>query len=130
MGYTMTQLRIHLGCIDRLADVMDNGGTVAECVLAIERCSNISGNDGFCNDYEVQRRQKFKSSALGLLERFILGSTPSLDDEADMIEGVGGGARRRNTGFIQISGDDPLYISLGAAFLFLAWATSGGVSLH
>lgn len=128
MGYTMTQLRIHLGCIDRLADVMDNGGTVAECVLAIERCSNISGNDGFVNDYEAQRRQKFKSSALGLLERFMLGSTPSSDDEADMVQGVGGGARKQK--FIQISGDDALNISLGVALLFLAWATSGGLSLH
>eukprot|EP00529_Nitzschia_sp_RCC80_P041063 CAMPEP_0113499178 /NCGR_PEP_ID=MMETSP0014_2-20120614/31600_1 /TAXON_ID=2857 /ORGANISM="Nitzschia sp." /LENGTH=48 /DNA_ID=CAMNT_0000393317 /DNA_START=1 /DNA_END=147 /DNA_ORIENTATION=- /assembly_acc=CAM_ASM_000159 len=48
-----------------------------------------------------------------------------------MVEGPGGGFRRKSLkNRLQLSGDDPLYVALGIAFLFLAWASSGGLSLH
>jgi hypothetical protein len=58
IGFTFTQLRLHLGALDALAEVMDRGGTISECVAAIEGCSNVSGNDGILGDYDVRRRQK------------------------------------------------------------------------
>jgi len=59
MGYTITQLRLHLGCLDDLAEVMNRSGSVAECVSVIESCTNVSGNDGiFSDDYELRRRKK------------------------------------------------------------------------
>ena len=131
MGYTMTQLRLHLGCLDLLAEVMNRGGSVAECVSVIEGCANISGNDGiFGDDYDVRRRKKLKSSAMGVFEKVLL-SPKDVDEEEDrMVQGAGGGYRKGKTKFINISGDDPLYIAGGIACLFLAYATSGGLSLH
>jgi len=131
MGYTMTQLRLHLGCLDDLAEVMNRSGSVAECVSVIERCTNVSGNDGiFGDDYELRRRKKMKSSTLGILEKFLL-SPRDVDTEEDrMVQGAGGGYRKEKPKFITISGDDPIYLAGGVACLFLAYAASGGISLH
>jgi hypothetical protein len=63
VGFAMTQLRLHLGALDALAEVMDRAGTVSECVAAIESCSNVSGNDGIFGDYDIRRRQKVSTLA-------------------------------------------------------------------
>jgi hypothetical protein len=47
-----------------------------------------------------------------------------------MVEGEGGGYRKQATDFIQLQGDDPIYVALGISMLFLAYAASGGLSLH
>jgi hypothetical protein len=47
-----------------------------------------------------------------------------------MIQGKGGGFRKEGTGLIQLRDDDPLYIALAISMFFLAYATSGGLSLH
>lgn len=131
MGYTMTQLRLHLGCLDDLAEVMNRSGSVPECVSVIERCTNVSGNDGiFGDDYELRRRKEIKSSTLGIFEKVLL-SPKDVDTEEDrLVQGAGGGYREEKSKFIQISGDDPLYLAGGIACLFLAFAASGGISLH
>eukprot|EP00980_Cylindrotheca_fusiformis_P028215 scaffold22586_cov138-Cylindrotheca_fusiformis.AAC.35 len=130
VGYAMTQLRLHLGALDELAAVMEKGGTVSECVAAIEGCSNVSGNDGIFGDYDLRRRQRFKALGSGLIEKLFLGERNADTEEDRLIEGKGGGYRKSKGGFIQISGDDPFYIALGISLLFLAWASSGGLSLH
>lgn len=128
LGFTMTQLRLHLGVLDDLADAMDRGSTVAECVAVIEGCKNISGNDGIFNDYDVRRRQKFRSMKANMLEKLMLGEKNADAEEDRLVLGKGGGYKQENK-FIQLSGDDPLYVALGISCLFLAWAASGGISL-
>jgi hypothetical protein len=128
LGFTMCQLRLHLGALDALAEVMERGGSVAECIVAIESCTNINGNDGIIGDYEWRRRQKFRSLGVTLWEKLLLGEKNADTEETRLIEGKGGGYRKQEK-LLQITGDDPLYISLGIAFIFLAWATSGGISL-
>jgi hypothetical protein len=131
MGYTMTQLRLHLGCLDELAEVMNRSGSVAECVSVIESCTNVSGNDGILvDDYELLRRKEMKASTLGIFEKFLL-SPRDVDAEEDrLVQGAGGGYLEEKPKFIQISGDDPLYLAGGIACMFLAYAASGGISLH
>ena len=131
MGYTMTQLRLHLGCLDELAEVMNRSGSVAECVSVIESCTNVSGNDGILvDDYELLRRKKMKASTLGIFEKFLL-SPRDVDAEEDrLVQGAGGGYLEEKPKFIQISGDDPLYLAGGIACMFLAYAANGGISLH
>eukprot|EP00536_Pseudo-nitzschia_multiseries_P000500 jgi/Psemu1/317337/estExt_fgenesh1_pm.C_60028 len=131
MGYTMTQLRLHLGCLDDLAEVMNRGGSISECVSVIESCTNVSGNNGiFGDDYELRRRQELKSSSLGIFEKLLLNPKDVDAEEDRMVQGAGGGFRKEKPGFLRISGDDPLYIAGGIACLFLAYATGGGLSLH
>ena len=129
IGYTMTQLRLHLGVLDSLAEVMERGGSVSECIKAIESCPNVSGNDGIFGDYDFQRRQDFKSLGVNMFEQLFLGEKNADTEEDRLIEGKGGGYLKDNR-LIKISGDDPLYIALGIAFIFLAWAASGGLALH
>jgi hypothetical protein len=131
MGYTMTQLRLHLGCLDDLAEVMNRSGSVAECVSVIESCTNVSGNDGILvDDYELRRRKEMKASTMGIFEKFLL-SPRDVDAEEDrMVQGAGGGYLQEKPKFIQISGDDPLYLAGGIACMFVAYAASGGISLH
>ncbi len=126
--FAMTQLRLHLGALDALAEVMERDGTVAECVTAIEECSNVSGNDGIFGDYDLRRRQTFRSKGANMWETLLLNEKNADTEETRLIEGKGGGYKEESK-FIQLSGDDPLYISLGIACIFLAWATSGGISL-
>ena len=127
----MTQLRLHLGCLDELAEVMNRSGSVAECVSVIESCTNVSGNDGILvDDYELLRRKEMKASTLGIFEKFLL-SPRDVDAEEDrLVQGAGGGYLEEKPKFIQISGDDPLYLAGGIACMFLAYAASGGISLH
>ena len=130
IGFTMTQLRLHLGALDALAEVMERDGSVRECIEAIETCSNVSGFDGIMGDYELRRRQKFKQEGFNILEKILLGEKNADTEEDRMVEGKGGGYRKSSGGLIKLSGDDPLYIALGIALLFLAWASNGGLSLH
>ena len=129
VGFAMTQLRLHLGVLDALAEVMERNGNVAECVAVIECCSNASGNDSIFGDYDVRRRKNFRSIGVSLWERFLLGEKNADTEETRLIEGKGGGYKKENKRLIQLSGDDPLYIALGIACLFLAYASSGGVTL-
>jgi hypothetical protein len=131
VGYTMTLLRLHLGALDALAEVMDRGGSVSECVEVIESCENVSGNDGIFGDYDLRRRQDFKLLGVSFLEKLFLGGRNADTEEDRLVEGKGGGYRKASGLFgIQITGDDPLYIALGISLLFVAWAVSGGISLH
>lgn len=128
LGYTMSQLRLHLGALDALAEVMENDGSIADCVLTIETCSNVSGQDGIMGDYEQTRKEKFRAEGIGLLERVLLGGGKNADVEEDrLVEGRGGGYIKE--GF-QITGDDPLYLALATSAFFIVWASSGGLSLH
>jgi hypothetical protein len=124
----MSQLREHLGALDALADVMENEGSIADCVLAIETCSNVSGRDGIMGDYERRRKEKFSSEGIGLVERILLGGKKNADAQEDrLVEGRGGGYIKEN---FQLTGDDPFYAALCASFVFFVWASSGGLSLH
>jgi hypothetical protein len=128
LGYTMSQLRQHLGALDALADVMENNGSISDCVLAIESCSNVSGQNGIMGDYERRRKEKFSSEGIGLLEQILLDGKKTADTEEDrLVEGRGGGYIKES---FQFTGDDPLYAALAASFVFFVWASSGGLSLH
>ena len=128
LAYTMSQLRKHLGALDTVAEVMGRDGSVAECILAIENCDNVSGQDGILGDYELRRREAFRSEATSPIERIILGDDKNADTSDDRwVEGSGGGGRKEQ---FRLSGDDPFYAALAVAAGFLLWASSGGISLH
>ena len=128
MGYTISQLRLHLGALDALASVMGRDGSIAECVLAIEHCPNISGQDGIMGDYELRRREAFRIEKAGIFEKIFLGGEKSIDQKEDrMVTGKGGGYRKE---VFRLTGDDPLYLAGGLALAFALWASSGGLSLH
>lgn len=129
LAFTMTQLRLHLGALDALAEVMERSGSIAECVAAIESCPNVSGTDGIFGDYDMRRRQQFRSLGVNVLEKLFLDEKNADAEETRLVDGKGGGYKKEKNRLIKISGDDPLYIALGIACLFLAWATSGGLSL-
>ena len=130
IGFTMTNLRLHLGALDALAEVMERDGSVSECVKAIETCPNVSGYDGIMGDVEIRRRQKFRSNGVNILEKLLLDEKTADTEEDRLVQGKGGGYRKESKSLIQLSGDDPLYIALGIAILFFGWATAGGLSLH
>lgn len=126
LGFTMSQLRRHLGVLDALAEAMDQGKSVAECVAVIEACTNISGQTLTVPDYELQRRQEYRSG--NWLERTLLGENKHLDaSENRYVQGKGGGSRKQT---VRLTGDDPLYLALALSFCFFVWASSGGLSLH
>ena len=127
LGYTISQLRLHLGALDALVDIMARDGSVAECVLAIETCPNIRGHDGVSADYEIRRRERLRSDGTNPIERLFLGGKTADSEENRVIEGVGGGYQK--VGFA-LTGDDPLYAAVTVALFFLLWATAGGLSLH
>jgi len=130
LAFAMTQLRRHLGALDALADAMERGGSVEECIVAIETCDNQSGQDGILGDYEQRRKEMFRADG-SWVERLFLGTGKSADDEEDrFVEGKGGGGLREKKKLIQLTGDDPLYAALAVSFVFLVWASSGGLSLH
>jgi hypothetical protein len=127
LGYTISQLRRHLGVLDEVASVMERGGSLAECILAMEECKHISGAT-LMGDYELRRRQDFRSNKAGWFERVFLGDEKTIDTDRDrLVEGKGGGYRREK---FQLTGDDPLYAALAVSLAFLAWASAGGLSLH
>ncbi len=126
LGFTMSQLRRHLGVLDSLAEAMDEGKSVADCVYVMETCSNVSGQTLTVPDYELQRRRAYREA--NWLERSLLGENKHLDaDEDRFVQGKGGGSRKQK---LQLTGDDPLYIALALSFCFFVWATNGGLSLH
>lgn len=128
LGFTMSQLRRHLGALDALVDAMERDASVNECVVAIEQCENVSGQDGIMGDYELRRRETLRSEGANLLEQFFLGNEKNIDTVEDRyVEGKGGGSRKQK---LQLTGDDPLYLALAVASVFLAWASSGGLTLH
>lgn len=127
LGFAMTQLRLHLGVLDVLADAMERGASVAECVVIIESCPNVSGNDGVLGDYDLRRRQSFRSEGIGMVEKIFLGGKNADTEETRFVEGVGGGDKKQT---FAITGDDPLYFAIGVAFIFFAWASNGGLALH
>ena len=122
IGYTITQLRLHLGVLDALADAMESDASVADCVRAIE--SSSSSLDPTNASYEQERRQRFATE--GLLERALLGDSSNLelwdnnreekDDKAPLL--------------FALTGDDPIYLAIFVALGFFVWASSGGLSLH
>lgn len=131
LGFTISLLRRHLGALDALADVMERGGCVAECVIAIESCGNVSGQDGLSGDYEFRRRQKFRTEGATWVEKLFVGKAKNADTEEDrFVEGKGGGYIEEKPRFLRLTGDDPLYAALAVSLGFLVWASSGGLSLH
>ena len=68
IGFTMTQLHLHLGALDALAEVMERDGSVRECVEAIKTFSKFSGYDGIKGDFELPRRKEFKEKVFRILE--------------------------------------------------------------
>lgn len=128
LGLTITQLRRHLGVLDALAETMEMDGSVAQCIASMEECENLSGQDGIMGDYEVRRRQKFRTEGAGWIEQIFLGGDRNIDtDENRMVEGKGGGYHKQ--GF-RLTGDDPLYAAMAVSLGFLLWASSGGLTLH
>jgi hypothetical protein len=127
IGFVTTQLRLHLGALDAVAEAMEKGASIAECVLAIENCSNISGNDGISEDYDVRRRKSFRLDRIGPIEKIFLGGKNADVEETRVISGIGGGDKKKS---FAITGDDPLYAAIAVAVSFLIWAVNGGLSLH
>jgi hypothetical protein len=129
LGYTMSQLRRHLGALDALSKIMERDGTIAECVAAIENCENMSGVVSIAGEnYEVQRRKDFLSDQRSPLERLFLGGGRTIDELEDrLVEGKGGGYRKET---FRLTGDDPVYAAIAVALLFALWASAGGLSLH
>ncbi len=126
IGYTMGQLRRHLGALDDLIEVMERDGSVAECILAIEGCENVSGATVMGN-YEKMRRDAIQGEGIGFVERLALGGKNADTEDNSVIYGKGGGDRKQS---FQLTGDDPLYAAIAVAGVFLLWASSGGLSLH
>ena len=126
IGNTMGQLRRHLGALDDLIEVMERDGSVAECIMAIESCENVSGATVMGN-YEKIRRDQIKGMGIGFVENLALGGKNADTEDEGVIYGKGGGDRKQK---FQLTGDDPLYAALASAALFLAWASSGGLTLH
>lgn len=128
LGFTMTQLRRHLGCLDALAEVMDRDGSIEECIVAIETCDNRSGQSPILGtDYELERRKLFRSKQVNIIENFLLGDKTIDSVEDRLVEGKGGGYKKQT---FRLTGDDPLYAAVAVALAFLVWASSGGLSLH
>lgn len=128
VGYSVSLLRQHLGVLDDLAEVMERGGSVSECIIAMEKCPNVSGYS-LEGDYEKIRREKFRTDGLGgLIEASLLGGKKTIDaEEESVIYGKGGGGRKEK---FQLTGDDPFYAAGALAFAFFVWASNGGLSLH
>jgi hypothetical protein len=127
IGFTTSQLRLHLGALDALAEAMERGASVAECVLTIESCPNVSGNDSIMGNYDRRRRESFRSEGLGILEKVFLGGKNADTEETRVVEGVGGGSKKEK---FALTGDDPVYAAIAVSLIFLLWANSGGLSLH
>jgi hypothetical protein len=122
LGYTMSQLRRHLGALDALAQAMERDASVADCVIAMEECTDTGGPIG----YERQRRLNFRNE--GTIENFLLGGRVDSDVWEDRyVEGKGGGSKKQ---VIRLTGDDPFYLAIAIAVGFFLWATAGGLSLH
>jgi len=127
LGFTMSVLRRHLGALDTLAEVMERGGSVEECVIAIETCDNVSGQDGLHGDYEIRRRQNFRKDGGAWVEKLFLGAKNVDTEEDRFVQGKGGGYQKESGFRLTV---DPVYAALAVTVAFLVWASSGGLSLH
>ena len=133
LGFTMSVLRRHLHQLDALAAVMEQNGSIAQCIQAIETSTTTSmatlssGNNVITDDmnrYELIRRERFRSQS-----PFWTNHQRSIDTVEDRWEsGKGGGARPKVSRVL--TGDDPLYLAITVAGGFLIWALAGGLSLH
>lgn len=130
LGFAMVLLRSNLGVLDALAEVMEQGGSVSDCIVAIETCPNVSGAT-LKGDYDKIRRERFREEESGigkLIENTFLGGRKNIDaEDFSVVEGRGGGDRKRS---FELTGDDPFYAAIAVAFAFFAWASSGGLTLH
>jgi hypothetical protein len=129
LAFALTQLRRHLGALDALVSVMERGGTVEECIVSIESCGNVSGQNGILGDYELRRRKRIQRETTSRVERLLLGRQKSIDDVEDrLVEGRGGGGMKESR--FQLTGDDPVYAAVAVSMCFLFWASNGGLTLH
>jgi len=131
IGYGITLLRRNLLALDALARVMEQGGTVEECVVAIEMSSTSSSrNDSNVDNYEERRKIWLQGS--NSLEQLVLSvgrkNADMLDDTK--AEGKGGGEQQPRLFMNPTTNDDPLIAALAIAAAFYLWAVSGGLSLH
>lgn len=126
IGYNFSQLRRHLGVLDEVADVMEQGGSVSECVLVMESCEEVAGKSTVMQKYEDLRKEKFEQE-WNILEKVLLGRRNINGDRTDVIEGKGGGDIKEK---FALTGDDPLYAAGALALIFFVWAASGGLTLH
>ena len=130
LGFCLGILRQNLGALDALAVAMEEDASVSDCILALEECSNVSGYT-LHGDYDKKRRERFRDEERGLgswVELTFLGGSKTIDvEDSSVIEGKGGGERRR--GF-QLQGDDVLYAAIAVSFGFFTWASTGGLTLH
>ncbi|KAL7447995.1 hypothetical protein ACHAWC_000265, partial [Mediolabrus comicus] len=98
LGYAMGLLRQHLGALDALAEVMERDGSVVDCIVALESCTNVSGYT-LKGDYDKIRRERFQAEEQGLgswIEQTFLGGSKTIDvEDSSLIEGKGGGERRQ-----------------------------------
>jgi hypothetical protein len=135
LGFTMSVLRRHLPQLDALAAVMEQNGSIAECIQAIETSTMMKSAmvENINDTYELSRRERFRSQSLVSRVQKLFGgdmmkSGRSIDTVEDRLEvGKGGGSRKQ---VYRLTGDDPLYIAIAIAGTFLVWALAGGLSLH
>ena len=109
ISFGIAQLKINLGVLDDLIKVMEAGGSVSQCCLAIEQSMNIPG--GSVSEYECERKIQI-SKDIGLLERLLLNTSS-----------------KEYRKIINLEGDDPFYIAGALAFAFFVWASNGGLTL-
>jgi hypothetical protein len=133
IGYGITLLRRNLPALDSLARVMERGGTVEECVVAIEMSSAssaLSWNDSNVDNYEERRKIWLQGS--NSLEQLVLSVGRKNADMPDdtRTEGKGGGEKQPKLFMSPTTNDDPLIAALAIAAAFYLWAVSGGLSLH
>lgn len=130
LGYAFGMLRQNLGALDALAETMEQDGSVADCIVALETCKNVSGFT-LKGDYDKIRRARFLEEERGLggwVEQTFLGGRKTIDvEDSSVIEGKGGGERRQK---FELTGDDPIYAAVAVSLAFAAYAFNGGISLH
>ena len=136
LGFTMSVLRRHLHQLDALAAVMEQNGSITQCIQAIETSTTSSTSMAGMNSdsYELSRREGFRSQSIvhrtmqPLFGGEMMKPGRSIDTVEDRLEQrIGGGSRKQ---VYRLTGDDPLYIAITIAGIFLIWALSGGLSLH
>ena len=130
LGYAMGLLRQHLGALDALAEKMEEDGSVVDCIVALESCTNVSGYT-LKGDYDKIRRERFQAEERGMggwIEKTFLGGSKTIDvEDSSVIEGKGGGDRKPT---FQLTGDDPIYAAVAVSLAFAAYAFNGGITLH
>lgn len=113
IGFGISQLRLNMGVLDDLAEVMTRDGSVAECIVTIESSENLRGMS--VAEYGEGRQERLAND-VGLFEKVLLG--------------IFGENKKKQKQILDLQGDDPFYVALAAASIFFIWASSGGLSLH